>query len=139
MPLRAVIDTNVVYAGLRSRSGASYQILDALERHMWTMVLSNTVLTEYEEILKREAPAIGITNDRADLLLDSLCLHADKRLTSETWMPVLSDPDDEAFVQLAFESKADHLVSFNIAHLAPARALGINLLAPKESLKILRA
>ena len=139
MPLRAVIDTNVVYAGVRSRSGASYQILDALERHLWTMVLSNTVLTEYEEILKREAPAIGITSDRTDLLLDSLCLHADKRLTSETWMPVLSDPDDEAFVQLAFESKADHLVSFNIAHLAPARALGINLLAPKEFLKILRA
>jgi len=48
-------------------------------------------------------------------------------------------PDDEAFVQLAFESKADHLVSFNIAHLAPARALGISLLAPKEFLKILRA
>jgi len=39
-----------------------------------------------------EAPAIGITIDRVELLLDSLCLHADKRLTSETWVPVLSDP-----------------------------------------------
>jgi len=102
------------------------------------MVLSNTVLAEYEEILKREAPAIGVTIDRIDLLLDSMCLHADKRPNSGSWLPVLPDPNDEAFVQLAFESKADHLVSFNIAHHAPARALGINLLAPKEFFKILK-
>jgi putative PIN family toxin of toxin-antitoxin system len=138
MPLRAVIDTNVVYAGLRSRNGASYQILDALERRLWTMVLSNTVLTEYEEILKREAPTIGIALDHVDLLLDSLCLHADQWPTSETWSPILPDPDDEAFVQLAFESRADYLVSFNLTHLAPANALGINLLAPKEFFQILK-
>ncbi len=72
MPLRAVIDTNVVYAGLRSRNGSPLtRFLTRLSATLWTLVLSNTVLTEYEEILKREAPAIGITIDRVDLFLDS--------------------------------------------------------------------
>ena len=46
------MDTNVLYAGLRSRRGASFQILEALWQRKWTLVLSNTVLTEYEEILR---------------------------------------------------------------------------------------
>ena len=52
VPPRAVMDTNVLYAGLRSRRGASFQILEALWQRKWTLVLSNTVLTEYEEIIR---------------------------------------------------------------------------------------
>ena len=55
-----------------------------------------------------------------------------------TWIPVLHDPDDEAFVQLAVEARAEALISHNLRHLEPARALGVNLLAPREFLAIIR-
>jgi len=51
---------------------------------------------------------------------------------------VLHDPDDEAFVQLAFEARADALLIHNLRHLEPARALGLNLLEPRQFLAILR-
>ena len=70
---RAVMDTNVLYAGLRSRRGASFQILDALWQRKWTLVLSNTVLTEYEEILKRESLTLGLTFGHIHKTLDALC------------------------------------------------------------------
>ncbi|MBI5384670.1 MAG: putative toxin-antitoxin system toxin component, PIN family [Verrucomicrobia bacterium] len=138
MPLRAVMDTNVLYAGLRSRRGASFQILEALWQRKWTLVLSNTVLTEYEEIVKREATTLGLTFERIHKTLDALCTLAERRYPSDVWLPVLSDPDDEALVHLAVESKADHLISHNLRHLEPARKLGVNLLEPRDFLAILR-
>ena len=138
MPLHAVMDTNVLYAGLRSRRGASYQILDALWRRRWTLVLSNTVLTEYEEILNREARTLGLASERINNLLDALCVLAEPRYLSGVWHPVLTDPDDEMLVHLAVESGADYLISHNVRHLEPARRLGVNLLEPREFLAILR-
>ena len=42
--MRAVMDTNVLVAAFRSRSGASYELLRLLREGKWTLVLSNTVL-----------------------------------------------------------------------------------------------
>ena len=101
MPPRAVMDTKVLYAGLRSRSGASFQVLDALWRREWTLVLSNTVLTEYEEILKRESVTLSLTLERINKLLDALCSLADRRHLSESWLPVLTDVIQRGSVPVA--------------------------------------
>ncbi len=136
--LRVVMDTNVLYAGFRSRQSASYELLDALWQRRWRVILSQTVITEYEEVLRREAVALRLTPERIVLVLDALCSLAERHSTSETWIPVLRDPDDEAFVQLAAESRADGLVSHNLRHLEPARKLGLNLLEPRQFLAMLR-
>ncbi len=52
--MRVVLDTTVLVAGLRSRNGASFALLRLLREGRWTLVLSNTALAEYEEVLKRE-------------------------------------------------------------------------------------
>lgn len=137
MPVRAVMDTNVLYAGLRSRRGASFQILEALEQRRWTLVLSQTVLMEYEEVLKRNAVELNLSLERIDRLLDALCASAERCSLADDWIPVLTDPDDEALAHLSVEAKASHLVSHNISHLAPARKLGVVLLAPRDFLAIL--
>ncbi len=102
-------------------------------------MLSNTILTEYEEVLKREAPALSLTVERIDALLDTLCALAECHEPVGFWTPILHDPDDEAFVQLAVGAKAACLVSHNLRHLAPARSVGVNLLAPREFLAMLRS
>lgn len=101
------------------------------------MVLSNTVLMEYEEILKRDAPALGLTVKRVDVLLDALCALAECYEPVGVWAPILQDPDDEAFVQLAVGAKVSCLVSHNLRHLDPARSAGVNLLAPRDFLAML--
>jgi predicted nucleic acid-binding protein len=132
------MDTNVLYAGLRSRRGASFQLLEALWQRKRTLVRSNTVLTQYEEILKREANTLGLRLEGINKLLDSLCFLAEQRHLSANWLPVLRDPDDEPLVHLAVEAGAGHLVSRKIRHLEPARKLGVRLLAPKDFLAIIR-
>jgi putative PIN family toxin of toxin-antitoxin system len=137
--VKAVMDTNVLIAALRSRQGASFEILRRLRFGEWTAVLSNHLLYEYEEIVKRQAPELGLGLDDVDQLLNAICARGEECLLSHGWQPILSDPDDEPLVQLAIESDALRIVSHNVRHLRPAVRLGVELLRPREFLDRLRA
>ena len=52
MKLRAVMDTNVLYAAFRSRLGASFELFQRLRHGEWIAVVSNHLIYEYEEVLK---------------------------------------------------------------------------------------
>ncbi len=103
--IRAILDTNVVLSALRSRNGASFEIMKRLELGEFTLLLSNTVLAEYEEILKRELVPLGFSHVWIEQFLDELCLEAQSFKPSASWKPALPDPDDEPLAQLAMESK----------------------------------
>jgi predicted nucleic acid-binding protein len=47
--IRAVLDTNVLLAALRSRNGASFEIVSRFLKHEFVLVIGNTVLTECDE------------------------------------------------------------------------------------------
>src|SRR5437899_3236475 len=137
--IRAVLDTNVLVAAVRSRRGASFQVFQRLSRGDWTAVLSNHLLYEYEEVLKRNAPELGLSLDDADQLLNAVCARAEEWSLSADWRPILADPDDEPLVQLAEESGAKMIVTHNVRHLRPATERGIQTLPPREFLAILRS
>ncbi len=66
---RAVLDTNVLVAAFRSRTGASFEIFRRLRLDEWTAVLSNHLTYEYEEILKRDAANLSLSLPDVDDLL----------------------------------------------------------------------
>jgi predicted nucleic acid-binding protein len=101
-------------------------------------VLSNHLLFEYEEILKRQAPELGLSLEDIDELLNAICARGEECTLSYGWLPVLTDPDDEPLVQLAIESDASRIVTHNIRHLRPALQFGVELLRPREFLDKLR-
>jgi putative PIN family toxin of toxin-antitoxin system len=136
--MRAVLDTSVFLSALGSRRGASFEILTLLRKGRWTMVLSNHLVHEYEEVGKRNASDLGLELSDIDDLLDGLCSMAEAHDLTHAWRPVLHDPDDEPLVQLAVESGAGVIVTHNIRHLRAARALGIVVLTPRAFLKQLR-
>ena len=47
----ATIDTNVLVAGLRSRRGVSYAVLEAMSREAFVPALTVALCLEYEEVL----------------------------------------------------------------------------------------
>ncbi len=136
--LRAVMDTNVLVAGLRSRSGASHELLRLLREGRWVLALSNTVASEYHEVLHREAPALELTHAEVDKFLDALCALAEQRSLTTEWQPAAIDPDDEALVQLAREAGIAYLVSHNVRHVAAAERFGVHVVRPADFLTLLR-
>lgn len=137
--VRAVLDTNVMVAALRSRRGASFQILLRLRLGDWTAVLSNHLLYEYEEVLKRNTSELGLSLADVDELLNAVSARAEEWTLPPDWQPVLADPDDEPLVQLAEESGAKLIVTHNTGHLQPATQRGIQVLPPRQFLAMLRA
>ena len=130
MPLRAVMDTNVLYAALRSRLGASFELFCRLRHGEWMAVVSNHLIHEYEEVLKLHAGELGLSLADVDELLNAICARAEAWPLQPGWSPLLADPDDEPLVQLACESSANRIVTHNLRHLAPASAAGIEVLKP---------
>ncbi len=137
--LRAVMDTNVLYSAFRSRLGRSFDVFVALRQDRWRAVLSDHLLHEYEEILKAHAAELGLSLAHIDALLDAICARAEEWPLAAGWLPVLDDPDDEPLVQLAYDSVARRIITHNLRHLAPARALGVEVLLPREFAAMLPA
>jgi predicted nucleic acid-binding protein len=136
--MRAVLDTNVLVAGLRSQRGASNQLLQLLRAGHWTLVLSNTALGKYHEVLHRQAEALGLSHGEADAYLNVLCVLAEQRTLSTAWQPAAADPDDEPFVQLAREDQVGYIVTHYVRDLAGARQFGVEVFRPAEFLSIVR-
>ena len=83
------MDTNVLVAAFRSRNGASFEIFRRLRLGEWTAVVSNHLLFEYEEILKRQAPELGLSLEGVDELLNAICARAEECPLLHGWQPIL--------------------------------------------------
>ena len=129
---------NVIVSALRSRNGASFEIMDRFELGEFALLLSQTVLAEYEEVLNRELVPLGFPLPVVEQFLDELCFCAQLYQPSASWKPALPDPDDEPFAQLAMESKIDYLVTHNVRHFPADRLPAVRVVDPKTFLDILR-
>jgi predicted nucleic acid-binding protein len=135
----AVLDTNVILASLLSKRGASFEILQRLRRGEWRLVLSNHLLFEYEEVLKRNATTIGLTLNEVDLYLNAICQAADCVALAAPQPPRLPDPDDEPLLRLAETSGVRLITTHNLRHVRAAAAHGVTVLPPREFLRMLCA
>lgn len=136
--IRAVMDTNVLYSALRSRLGYSFEILTSLREGQWRAIVSNHLIHEYEEVLKRNSVELGISIADIDTLLDAICARAEEYALTSHWNPILMDPDDEPLNHLASASEARIEVTHNVRHLAPAKVFGIAILLPREFATLVR-
>lgn len=127
---------------MRSPSGASAAVLKAARRGRVTLLLTPTLLFEYEAVchLAHHRSASGLTTADIDRLIDALVLIAEPVETYFRWRPQLRDPADEMVLEAAVNGQADALVTFNQRDYGrvPAR-FGIDVLTPSVTLQRIRA
>jgi len=111
-----VIDTNVLYQALRSNDGASNFILQLFRNNYVDIALSLSVFNEYEDVLKREETLFDLKLTLLDIE-KVLTFIAYRALIFEIYFlqrPNLQDEEDNMFVELAFTSNAEYLVTNNV-------------------------
>ena len=135
MPLRVVLDTNVLVAGLRSNRGASYRLLARIDDGAFTPVLSVPLVLEYEEVLKRQSRQLGLSHADVDVVLDYLCHVGEHRRIFFLWRPILPDSLDDMVLELAVEAGVDGIVTFNMRHFGPAAQFGLVVGTPRVFLE----
>ena len=127
-----VLDTNVLVAGLRSRRGASFRLLELVGADAVRPVLSVPLVLEYEAVLKRQAKVLGLTPRAIDGLLDDLCLLSEHHVVYYLWRPTLRDPSDEMVLELAVAAGCPHIVTHNVRDFAGSERFGVEPYTPQQ-------
>ena len=138
--MRVVLDTDVMVAALRSATRASRTLLLAGIDRRLTLVVSATLLFEYESVLKRPEHLAAACADESDVdvVLDQLVAAADAIETHYLWRPQLTDGGDELVPEAAVNGRADALVTFNLSDFdGPAQRFGLRLCRPSDLLRSL--
>src|SRR5690625_118821 len=135
--LQVILDTNVLYAGLRSRRGASFKLLKNLEIGQFELNLSVPLVLEYEEVLLRKASTLPFTSREIRQLLDNLCRIANLHEVHFLWRTILNDPKDDMILDLAVRANCQYIVTYNIRDFIGVNQFGIKAVTAKEFLKII--
>ena len=135
---RIIIDTNVLYAGLYSSLGASYQILRLIERRVIKPVISTTLLFEYEDVLKQRESDLGLSDHQVEILLDNLCDLCEFKMIYFLWRPYLRDPKDDHILELAVASTTQTIVTHNLKDFKGIGKFGIKAIQPGEFLEVIK-
>jgi len=140
MALPIVIDTSVLVAAARSKTGASFELLRlfAAGDTRWQWNISTALLLEYEAVLKREQHRQGRDLSEVDRLLDDVAARANRHAIFYLIRPYLADPDDEFILELALASASDYIVTHNQNDFRDAERFGVSLVTPGEFLRIIR-
>lgn len=136
--LQPVFDTSVIVAALRSRSGASNQLLQAVARRQLRLLVTTALFLEYEDVLKRpeQRLATGLSLAAIDQFLTALASASKGVEVHFRWRPQLRDPSDEMVLEAAVNGRASALVTHNIADFKEAAGrFGLHLCTPKEFLQ----
>ncbi|NYZ12131.1 putative toxin-antitoxin system toxin component, PIN family [Azospirillum sp. RWY-5-1] len=137
--MRIVLDTDVMFAAFHSGGGASRQLLLELLDGKAHLLLSTTLLVEYEAVLTRPGNLAKFGIGEADVLavLDDLAAIGTLVVIHNRWRTATADPDD--VLVAAINGSADVIASFNLADMrVGAASFGIAVERPRDVLRRLR-
>ncbi len=135
--VRAVLDTNVIVAGFRSRRGASFRLLTLLRTGRFEIAVSVPLVLEYEAVLLEHARELSLSVDDVRGLVDYLCDVGRRQAIHFLWRPTLRDPADEFVLELAVAAECDALVTHNVRDFAGARTFGVQIMTPAAFARLL--
>jgi putative PIN family toxin of toxin-antitoxin system len=113
LPLRLVIDTNVVVSATLKPEGLQRTTLLLAITKPARFYVSRPILDEYADVLSR--PELAIRKGARQQLLQ-LIWNNSHIVTPTRRLEVASDPDDNVFLECADAARADYLITGNQKH-----------------------
>ena len=116
LPVRLVLDTNIIVSAALKESGFSRAALNIAIAQPTRLYVSKDILAEYTDVLHR--PKLGISKGLRLQMLQfiknrSYVVIPKYRLTACT------DPKDNIFLECADAARADYLITGNQRHFPP--------------------
>ena len=134
---KIIIDTNVLIAGLQSKQGKSYRLLQLLYEDKFKIAVSVPLALEYEALLKKKLDRTIFSDEHIEGFIDYLCMISEHIKIYYLWRPYLKDAFDDHVLELALASNCDYIVTYNLKDFKHAENLGIRAITPGEFIKML--
>ena len=132
--MRIVIDTNVLFAALKSRRGASYKLVSLLPSKRFSIAISVPLIIEYEDVLRRGKLPVSTTEKDISDFIDFFCHVGDQQDIFFLWRPFLPDPSDDLVLEVAVAGGCNAIITYNKRHFKNVEKFGLRILDPKEFL-----
>lgn len=135
---RVVVDTSVVVAALRTRSGAGNAVLRLIASRRLVALATPPLFLEYEDVLKRpeQRLAHGLEPEDIDEFLGEFAALVEPVEVHFLWRPQTRDANDEMVLEAAINGRADALVTYNVTDFTSAgKRFGIPIVTPADLLK----
>ena len=136
---KAVLDTCVIESALRSRRGASYQLLRHLQGHAFRCGISTALYLEYEYRLLRGAAEgeIQVSQQGIQAILAALAYYGDEVSIYYNLRPNLKDENDNMVFECCVNYATHYLVTFNVRDFVQAELTGypFEVVTPAKFLK----
>lgn len=136
--MRVVLDTSVLVAAARSRSGASFALVNAVPSPRFQICLSVPLYAEWQDVLSRpEHLPPGRNAAEALAAVRALAAYAHLQDIYFLWRPFLRDPDDDMVFELAVAAGCRYVVTHDTRDFAGSGSLGVQAILPGEFLRLL--
>jgi putative PIN family toxin of toxin-antitoxin system len=113
IPLRLIIDTNIVVSAALKPDGLQRTVLLLAITKPARLYVSEPVIAEYREVLAR--PELKIRKGLRQQVLQLIRSHS-QTVTPSQPLQITPDPDDNIFLECADAARADYLVTGNPRH-----------------------
>ena len=132
LPLRLVIDTNVLISAALKPAGLQRTVFLLAITKPARWYVSTPILEEYREVLARPELQIrrGLRQQFFQLIKNHSCTVIPKQR-----LEVTSDPDDNMFLECADVARADYLVTGNQKHF-PKFWKNTKIITPREFISL---
>ena len=139
--IRAVVDTNVLISALISKKPSPpLNIYNLLKSADFLLITSPAILEELEEVINRKT--IIKLHKRSQQQIDEILQEIAETSYIVPGMisveAVKKDPDDDKFIAVAIEGKADYIVSGDKPLLNIKEYMRIKIISPKDFMRLLK-
>lgn len=129
---RIIIDTNVLISALIQKSYPNFILFHCVLENRFEVCISEELLEEYLEVINR--PKFSKYPDfliKAELVISQIESIASKYYPRDRF-ETIADKADNRLLELAYESKADFLITGNSNDFTMTEFRGTKILSPKE-------
>lgn len=134
MPIRAVIEANVLVSGLVSEGGPPSEIVDAWLEGRYTLITSPYMVEELVHVLSypRIRDRLRLEKDELEAIVIALLAQAEVTAGQLSLAGVTRDPKDDAVVACAIEGGAEVIVSGDQDLLALGTYKRVEVMTPRQ-------
>ena len=128
--LKVVFDTNVIVSALLTEEGLPALLLDLATDKKIQLFYSPDLMTEYEEVLRRDK--FGLPEEKIRKALDEIKQTSIEVIPTQILTILTRDPKDNRILEASQEAKADYLITGNKRHFPFTKFQKTWIVTPRE-------